>query len=599
MVESHRTVLYSTCAWQLALALIFRTVSAQTTTSRYLSIPQSPKFELRAVWVTTVGGLDWPKSMNAEEQQRSLREIVQQVKAAHFNTIFFQARGRADAMYKSRYEPWSMNLTGQWGRDPGWDPLRFLLDEAHTEGIEVHAWFNTFIVKTGGSTISIPEHIMNIHPDWVKRVNDEWWLDPGLPQVRAYLLKVAMDIVRSYPVDGIQFDFMRYPGPKFPDDVSYQRYGEGVPRDQWRRNNINTFIAAVYDSVKAVNRMIKVGATPIGIYANIPNGNGLESFASLYQDSRSWLRDHNVDYLVPQVYWSLGTSPGNPDFETIVNDWVSNTSGRQVSIGIGAYKPDVFKQIPQLIDVCRAEGATGVSFFRLEHISQWWRVGERFLDYAIVPPMPWKDQVPPASPSGLRVEEAGEGRFSVRWSRSTHASDGDLAKRYVVYRSPSQPVDISDAANIAAIVGSADTSIVDEVLHPVSARYYYAVTALDKSNNESAPTGHASVVVSEIANLGKRVSLSNALAEHAWGGASLVMIPFETNEWSTVRLEVLDSSGAAVKDVVDDIRPAGRYVESVDVSEWLNGLYLVRLNIGNSLHTRPLRVPNEHPRFGR
>lgn len=551
------------------------------------AIPLSPKYEVRAVWITTVGGLDWPRSFGKTEQQRSMREMIAQVKAAHFNTIFFQVRGRADAMYRSHYEPWSQQLTGEWGKDPGWDPLQFVLDEAHAQGLEVHAWFNTFLVKNGPLVPTTwPPHLAQLHPEWAKLVGDEWWLDAGLPQIRFYLVKVALDIARNYDIDGIHFDFIRYPGPKYPDDATYRKYGVGATREEWRRENINAFVRAAYDSIKAVKPMLKIGSTPIGIYVNVPSSTGLESFHSVFQDSRTWLRERKHDYLVPQVYWSIGNPAA--DFGLIVSDWSGNTFNRHVYIGVGAYKPEVFRQIPELIDATRRAELHGNSFFRYEHISQWWRVGERYALPAIVPPMPWKDPTPPAPPTDLRAQDLGEGAFLLQWRKPPRAPDGDFPKRYVLYRSRTQPVDYDDPANIVAITVGADTSLIDTIARPTGLRYFYAVTALDKMNNESQPTNEGKVILAAFASLAKEFSLSTALAE-PYSEKARAFIPYVLGDWATVQVTVLDSSGGSVRALGGEIQGPGKYVQSLDLSSWKPGFYLVRLNAGQ-VFTKPLRV---------
>ncbi|MBI3195700.1 MAG: family 10 glycosylhydrolase, partial [Ignavibacteriae bacterium] len=174
--------------------------------------PQTvPKTEVRAIWLTTVLGLDWPPSKvkKAEEQKRLLSEMIEKAAKAKFNTIYFQVRGRADAMYKSDFEPWSHLLTGELGKDPGWDPLQFVVEESQQRGLEVHAWFNTFLTKSGKEkpTESTPRHLILAHPEWLQLVKGEWWLDAGIPEARKYLFDVALDIVRRYNIDGFQFDF--------------------------------------------------------------------------------------------------------------------------------------------------------------------------------------------------------------------------------------------------------------------------------------------------------------------------------------------------------------------------------------------------------
>ena len=408
-----------------------------------------PKREIHAVWIATVSGLDWPKSEDPVEQQQSLRMMVDKLHRAHFNTIFFQVRGRADAMYRSHYEPWSQQLTGTLGQDPHWDPLEFILTEAHARGMEVHAWFNTFLVRTGSKpTVSSPLHVILQHPEWVQQTEDEWWFDPGIPAVRDYVLNVAMDIVKNYDIDGLYFDYIRYPAHPLSDEATYKRYGKGLPKDEWRRENINSFVHAFHDQALSIKPMLKIGSAPLGVYMDIGKGRALQGYAEVFQDSRRWLRERVQDYLAPQVYWSLGDRFTNPDFVLIANDWLKNSYGRQIVVGIGAYKQDVFEEIPLLIDTSRTIGAAGNSFFRYASIHEILDLQGRYRYPATIPPMPWKDDVPPNAPQFVHVDNIVDGIFHIQWQQPLPASDGDRAKYFTVYRSPVKPVDVDDAANI-------------------------------------------------------------------------------------------------------------------------------------------------------
>lgn len=555
-------------------------------------VPEFPKHEVRAVWLTTVAGLDWPKSLERGEQQSTLRAMIAQVKAANLNTIFFQVRGRGDAMYRSRFEPWSNQLSGVLGQDPGWDPLQFVLDEAHARGLEVHAWFNTFFVRAGSKPpMSWPPHLLLKHPDWVRQYENEWWLDPGLPEVRAYLVNVVMDIVRSYDIDGIHFDFIRYPGTGYPDHQSYLRYGKRKMKEEWRRENINTFVRTAYDSIIAVKPNLKVGSTPIGIYVNMPEANGWQSFHTVFQDSRTWLREGKHDYLAPQVYWTLGTTKGDPDFAVLARDWAQNGFGRHVYIGIGAYKSGVVQQIPQLIDVSRSVGAQGNSFFRFTHMNNFATVGDRYRYPALIPSMPWKDSIPPNPPETFSVIDLGHGRFHLRWTHSTPAPDGDGAKKYVIYRSLSQPVDVSHPSRIVAIAAGKDTSFVDEAPKEAAVRFYYALTALDKGNNESAPTHEESAVISEIAAFARNFSLTTGLGEFLnHPQDSVVFVPYVLSEHVPVWLKVVDETGRTVQILVEGMQEPGKHVAAVSTSRLPAGVYHVQLTAGSAFMTRPIAV---------
>jgi len=274
-----------------------------------------PKQEVRAVWVATAAGLDWPRTQNTREQQEALVTIVQTAKALGLNTLFFQVRARGDAYYRSRYEPWADNLTGTLGRDPGWDPLRFLLDAAHGAGIEVHAWFNVFKVR-GPNPVkpTTPLHPTLAFPQWTTELQGEAWLNPGVPAVRTYSLNVALDLVTSYDIDGILFDFVRYPGQDFPDGETYARYGRGTARDSWRRGNVSLFVKEFYERASALKPMLKIGSAPLGVYDGQAEGLASGSYQEYFQDAPAWIRSGWQDYLAPQVYWNIGSSPGDPDF---------------------------------------------------------------------------------------------------------------------------------------------------------------------------------------------------------------------------------------------------------------------------------------------
>jgi uncharacterized lipoprotein YddW (UPF0748 family) len=348
------------------------------------------------VYITTTNSLDWPKSQNKTEQQTSLKKIVADLKAANFNAIFFQVRARGDAYYKSEFEPWAENLTGTLGKDPGWDPLQFLLDESRKHGMEVHAWFNVYKVR--GPVLppaSSPKHPALAFPDWVAQHENEWWFDPGIPEVRTYLIRLLTDLATNYRIDGICYDFIRYPGKDFQDSKTYERYGRKQPIDQWRRTNINTFVREAYKAIMRTNPAIKVGAAPVGNYGGAlsaqPNTkNSAGGFGDFSQDSRVWMKYGWLDYLAPQVYWTLEFDTRGPDFAHIARAWQRDAAGRHVYISIGAYKPEIFSQIPDQITATRMLGAQGQVFFRYENVQAMDMCGTLYAEPVAVPPMPWK-----------------------------------------------------------------------------------------------------------------------------------------------------------------------------------------------------------------
>lgn len=547
----------------------------------------SPKREVRGVWITTILGLDWPKSTDVLEQQHSLREMVAKLKSSNVNTIFFQVRGRADAMYRSEIEPWSSQLTGNLGEDPGWDPLAFIIAETHERGMELHAWFNTFLVKTTKERppSSVPLHIVHAHPEWVSLVDNEWWLDPGIPEVREYLSRVALDIVRKYDVDGIQFDFARYPQKPLSDDATYRKYGGDVPKEEWRRENVTQFLSSASTAIRALKPMLKIGAAPIGIYKNSPGIRGLQSYSELYQDSRFWLRTGIVDYLAPQLYWSMGEKPANPDFEAVAEEWSVNSFGRHLYPGIGAFKNEVREQLPVIIDVVRSDKFPGHAFFRYENIYAELPFDGRYAFPANIPPMPWKDSLPPLPPSKLHVENIVDGIFDLSWRAPDRAADGDDARYFNIYRSTRRPVDVNDVRNLVRTTTGSQARFLDTISHPSAARYYYAVSAFDKGNNESEAV-EESVIIPEILQMAERFRPSTRLVGiHIDSDADLIFVSYEVRSPAPVIIKILDERNRELQTVVDEVREPGAYIAAVDSRSLRKGSY-ASLMIAGNVNTR-------------
>ncbi|MBA4311682.1 MAG: hypothetical protein C0417_03525 [Chlorobiaceae bacterium] len=544
-----------------------------------------PKYEVRAVWLTTVNSLDWPPSLNAEEQRQSLKEMVRKLKEANFNTIYFQVRSRADAMYKSSFEPWAQQLTGVLGKDPGWDPLQFIIEEAHANRIEVHPWVNTYIAWTKKEPPSRtkPLHVFFEHPEWLQQVNGESWFDPGNPAARDYILRVALEIVDKYDIDGIQFDFIRYPGKPLPDNETFKIYGNGSRRDDWRRENINNFVKAFHDSAMNRKPMLKIGAAPIGIYKNFNGAKGQQSYSELYQDSRKWLSEGWMDYLVPQVYWSSGTTAGDPDFNIIVKEWAANLSNRQIIVGVGAFKQDVFEEIPSLIDTTRQSGLFGNSFFRYDNIKEALLMGNRYKYPAQIPPMEWKDSIPPLRPTNVLVSNITDGIFQINWDRGGIAHDGDNAIVYNIYRSPDQPIDNNNPINIIGTVSSGVTNFLDTIKHISSSKYYYGVTSLDKGDNESSLSVE-SVIIPEIVELSAKLQFQKYLKIiRAEAESSELFFMYEISDSLPVIVKLIDQYNKEIVTVVDKYQTAGRYIAGADLSELREGEYTCLFLAGSSI----------------
>jgi len=313
----------------------------------------SPKREFRGVWVATVNNIDWPSSpsLTTEEQQLEFRNLVAFHKESGMNAILVQVRPCADALYQSAYEPWSRWLSGKESKapDPFYDPLEFMISECRRQQMEFHAWINPFRAIYNHPEADISEqHIFFQHPQWIVPYGKHSYFDPGLPEVREYVLNVVMDVVSRYDIDGIHFDDYFYPyridSLRFLDHITFSRYGKDFENlDDWRRDNINQFISAVHDSIEATKPQVRFGVSPFGVWRNQdsdPTGSKSQadqtSYDDLYADVLTWLKNGWIDYVAPQLYFGIGYNKA--DYQKLLDWWVKNTYGRQLYIGHAAYK---------------------------------------------------------------------------------------------------------------------------------------------------------------------------------------------------------------------------------------------------------------------
>jgi uncharacterized lipoprotein YddW (UPF0748 family) len=307
-------------------------------------LPSGAQPEFRGAWVATVFNLDWPSKagLSAAEQKAQLRDILDRAQQLKLNAILLQVRSVSDACYASKKEPWSGFLSGKQGVDPGYDPLLFAITEAHARGIELHAWFNPFRAGTSAKAVYAANHVTQTHPEWVRTYGTQLWVDPGEPEARRYILDVILDVVKRYKIDGVHIDDYFYPYPvkgvEFPDDVTWRRYGEasGMPRADWRRDNINRFVEAMYRAVKAEKPSVRVGISPFGIWRpKVPSTieAQLDAYGQLFADARHWLSQGWCDYLSPQLYW--GIQPDKQSFPVLLQWWRDQSrAGRPVWPGI-------------------------------------------------------------------------------------------------------------------------------------------------------------------------------------------------------------------------------------------------------------------------
>ena len=459
----------------------------------------SPKHEIRAVWLTTIYGLDWPQKPATTEygrkmQQQELCQILDRLKEANFNMVFVQVRMRGDVIYKSAIEPASKTFSGKYGVMPGYDPLAFVIEECHKRGMECHAWMVTFpvgtdkIVKEQGRN-----SVVKRMPSLCKRFNGEWYLDPGVPGTDQYILSLVKEIVNGYDVDGIHFDYIRYPeeAKKFPDRAAYNKSGKGMPLDEWRRSNITRMVSMIYDWVKGVKPWIQVSSSPLGKYSRIPKvpNAGWTAYESVYQDPGKWLQQGKHDMVVPMMYYKFD------NFFPFVDNWVEISNGRIVVPGLWAYRMDKKEadweknDITDQIDYSRYYGGAGCSFFRCANVLDntkgiYDELKNVYYKYpAQLPPLKWLDDAVPEAPSEIKVRKENN-ELELTWDVPEGKSD---SLSYTVYYAINDSVDTQTSSHMLA-TGVRGNSFRLPLTDETERMYSFCVTSSTRYRIESKPS---------------------------------------------------------------------------------------------------------------
>ena len=311
-----------------------------------------PNYEFRGVWIASVDNIDWPpKGVHTVYSQKV--EFIRQLDLHQrngMNAVIVQIRPAADAFYPSSLEPWSEWLTGVQGRAPApyYDPLEFMIVEAHKRGLEFHAWLNPYRANFNVRSASIASnHITRVHPEWFVTYGDTKYFDPGNKQAQQHVISVVKDIVKRYDIDAIHMDDYFYPyriaGKEFPDYASYKQSGTTLSKDDWRRSNVDSIIKALNYAIKEIKPYCKFGISPFGVWRNKdtdPEGSntkaGQTNYDDLYADILLWLEEGWVDYVAPQLYWEIGHKLA--DYQELINWWSLHSYGRHIYIGHGIYR---------------------------------------------------------------------------------------------------------------------------------------------------------------------------------------------------------------------------------------------------------------------
>lgn len=467
---------------------------------------QQPKREFRGAWIQCVNN-QW-NSIGRDQMQKTLTYQLDELKRSGINVILFQVRAEGDALYQSQLEPWSRYLTGLQGRapQPMWDPLQWMVEECHRRGMELHAWINPFRAKTKG-TPALTSTYYKQHPERFFEYDGLWLFDPGIPENRAYICEVVQDIVSRYDVDGLHIDDYFYPYPvpgvKIPDDRSYQMYGNGMPRDDWRRQNVNFFIRDLFYTIHATKAWVKFGVSPFGIYRNQkndPNGsrtNGTQNYDDLYADVLEWVRQGWIDYNIPQIYWEIGHKAA--DYATLARWWDANAGKRPLIIGQDVERTVKFNDTtnPELTQVFQKYNLQR-ALPNVVGSCQWYAKAcvDNPKNYttalrqsyhafpALQPQMPWIDKKAPKKVRKAKVVWTNDGPV-LFWTAPRGKKPMDRATQYVVYRfAKGQRVNITDPSYIVTITSQTFLKL---PYNGGDQRFTYVVTALDRLQNESHP----------------------------------------------------------------------------------------------------------------
>lgn len=565
---------------------------------------EPPKREFRAAWVATVTNIDWPssKSLSSTSQKNEAIAILDKHQLNNMNAILLQVRPACDAFYQGGYEPLSEWLVGTQGGNLSsyYDPLQFWIDEAHKRGMELHVWINPYRSVHSASSSIHSTHISKTQPSWNINYGGSPYkfLDPGLPQVREYVIKVVMDIVRRYNIDGVHYDdyFYPYGGMSNQDSVSWAAYGGGWGnKGDWRRNNVNTFVAHLHDSIKSVKPWVKYGVSPFGIWRpnNPPGISGLDAYATIYCDALNWLGNKKVDYITPQLYWVIG---GAQDYSKLMPWWNSQLNGRHLYTGNAVYRIQdanwPASEIQNQINLNRVNNrALGFVAFSSKSVTNNYKGiqdslrNNQFKYKSLPPTMPWLDSVPPLAPVNLSATIATNS-VTLQWQKPAKALDDDTAQYFVIYRVQSPDTINTDKVKQILVITKNDTTrfVDNAVVNGQS--YTYAVTSIDKLDNESETYASINLTVTGVKDV--------VVAPQVFALAQNYPNPFNPTTTFTftlpganqTTLTVYDLLGREVATIVDEMLGAGTHTYQFSGANLASGVYLYHLVSGTFVETK-------------
>lgn len=469
---------------------------------------QPNKRALRGVWIATVSNIDWPskQGLSVEDQQKEMIFLLDQVKSCHMNTVIFQVRPTADAFYKSKYEPFSFWITGVQGKDPGYDPLQFVIEECHKRGLNIHVWLNPYRINNDTTlcTSYAKEHILYQHPEWTVDYGKAKYFNPGLDEVRMFTCDIVRDLVNHYDIDAIHMDDYFYPykikGIDFPDSLTFQNHPRGFDnKEDWRRNNVNLIIKEIKETIKSVKPWVEFGISPFAIWRNIsedPRGSdtrGMSNYDGLYADILLWQEKGWIDYVLPQLYFNIGYSIA--DYAVLADWWTKYNYGANVYAGLAPYRispkakqkewrssKEILRQIRRNAENPNIKGEvyfSARSLFKNPSLKLEKRLSKReYKTLSISPENNRINRIEPENPRNVFMQVKDRTLY-LSWVR------GKNAKRFVIYKfKKEKAVNIDNPSTIVEITG------LTEVALPYKEgdlkKYRYGITSLSPSQTESA-----------------------------------------------------------------------------------------------------------------
>lgn len=477
------------------------------------------KREMRAAWIATVANIDWPsqRNLSVKQQKAEMLQLLDSCASLNINTVIFQIRPTADALYTSTLEPWSHWLTGKQGQRPAnfYDPLQYLIEESHKRFIDVHVWLNPYRVTNSDNTDLLSrDHLFFKNRNIFVKYGDKYYFDPGYDETRQFLNRVVEDIVERYDVDAIHFDDYFYPykvkDEEFPDQKSFLANPRGFAPSQkndWRRNNVNLIIAELQQAIKSIKPWVEFGISPFGVWRNKsvdPRGSdtqaGVQNYDDLYADILKWLNEGTIDYVVPQLYWELGKKVA--DYRVLTKWWSENSYGKNLYIGLFATQlgnPQAAEAWRKGNELARQlqhnelySNIDGAAFFsakaflkNLQGINDTLR--RNYYRYPALTPVNRNIKgEASAQPQNARIIKDGQEAYLI-WDK-VDEEGGCKVMYYIVYAFKGKKTgDMNDPANI--VVRTADNCVdLRELDKKFKGTYSFVVTAVNKFKYESTPT---------------------------------------------------------------------------------------------------------------